>query len=111
MAKQPSTENKYISIIGSVAGTAAAACEGVASVSTEPGSLLQGFSRRASKKSSVNVEILGNNCYIDISINARYGAPLPELIATLQEKVKTEVEKATFYRVKSVNINIVGVVF
>ena len=111
MAKSTGFDNKYVNIITSVAGAAAAATLGVASVSTEPGSAQATYSKNTSKKASVLVELRGNNCYIDLSLNAKNDVILPELIADTQENVKREVEKATFYRVKSVNVTIVGVVF
>ena len=108
MAIQDSAD-KYVSIISSISGVAASSVEGVASISTDPGAMLDSFIGKRAR--SIRVDTVGNNAVIDITINARYGYKIPELVARIQEKVKSEVEKATFYKVKSVNINIAGVVF
>lgn len=103
--------DKYLNIITSLCFTAAKHEPGVASISNSPGALSDVASLSKKDKKSIAVDIIGNNVVVDISINAKFGYKLPDLIFRLQEKLKSEVEKATYFKVKSVNVNIVGVVF
>jgi uncharacterized alkaline shock family protein YloU len=43
---------------------------------------------------------------IDLSINIHFGFTVPAVVATVQEKVKAEVEGSTKYRVHSVNVHV-----
>lgn len=104
-------KDTYISIITSTVSVAASRVSGVASISSEAGSIMNRLNLSNSNK-SIEVEINQNNLVtITISINAYYGYKIPTLTCELQELIKAEVEKTTFYKVKAVNVNIVGVVF
>lgn len=101
-------DSRYERIIASIASVAAYQVEGVASLSTNSGrsKLLKGAGK------DVLVTTLNDNrVIIDININAYYGYKVPDLAYDLQNKIKEEVEKATNYTVKSVNVSVVGVVF
>lgn len=113
MAHNIKDENKYIGIITSISCVAAAQVEGVASVSCEPGSMIDTIAPKSrSTSKSVKVEIMpSGSVVIDICINAKFGFTVPKLVCELQETIKSEVEKATSYKVKAVNVNIVGVAF
>ena len=113
MSKKKSTSmvDTYVNIITSIVGVAASQTEGVASVTNEAGSPLSniGALRRGSR--SIKVDIINDSVTVEISINAYSTSNVPELVCRLQENVKREIEKSTSYRVKAINVHIVGVVF
>lgn len=98
-------DSRYEDIIMSVAGVAAYKISGVASLSAVAGRK----SRRRAPK-SVQVSVRNNIAYIDIYLNAFSGVSVPDLAYDVQLAVKTEVERVTKYRVKAVNINVMGIV-
>ena len=106
-------DETYTSIIASVATSAAMQVKGVASVTYDPGLGAKGLSvSRKKKAGAVTVELYKDKtALIDISVNVHYGFVFPEVVAQMQEKIKNEVEKATFYKVKAVNVIVAGVVF
>ena len=101
--------SRYEEIIASIAGVAAFKVEGVASLSAQPGA------RHKSKKrapKSVQVRFLTDErVEIDIYVNAFSGVSVPDIAYDIQKIVTEEVENATKYKVKSVNINVTGIVF
>lgn len=48
---------------------------------------------------------------IDIFLNAVYGYNVPEVVCQVQDKIKTDVEGATKYKVAGINVKIVNVLF
>lgn len=101
----------YISIINSIVSVAASAVDGVASISSEAGSIVDKLNLRK-KNQSIEIEITpSDQVVISVDVNAYYGYKIPLLTCELQEMIKNEVEKTTFYKVKAINVNIVGVVF
>jgi uncharacterized alkaline shock family protein YloU len=63
--------------------------------------------RRGMRSGNVSVEFLPNEkVSIDLSINIHYGFTVPAVVASVQEKVKIEVESSTKYRVHSVNVHV-----
>lgn len=102
----------YVSIIASVAGSAASQIDGIASVSYEAG-LSKNIKLGKNKKSNaISVELYDDmTAIIDVSVNVYYGYVIPRVIATLQEKVKAEVERATSYKVRAINVTVAGVVY
>lgn len=105
MYKQINVET-YTNIITSIAVSAASQVDGVASVTYEPGLIVNNSSRR--KRNAVEVIIFDNLVTINISINIYYGKVIPVVVCKLQEKIKKEVEAATSLTVKTVNVNVVG---
>ncbi|NCA67711.1 MAG: Asp23/Gls24 family envelope stress response protein [Clostridia bacterium] len=105
------SDSRYESIITSIVGVAVYQVEGVAALSTDSGKSFSGKLFRGTGKSVLVTTLKDNQVIIDISINAYYGHKIPDLAYNVQNKVKEEVEKATNYKVKSVNISVVGVVF
>ncbi len=102
-------DTRYEDIIASIAGVAAFKVEGVASLSGVAG--MRGKKQKREKK-SVQVFILGENSVrIDVYVNAFSGVSVPDLAYDIQESVCREVESATKFKVKSVNVNVAGIVF
>lgn len=104
-------QQKYENIISSLSATTVSQIDGVADLSMDSGATFSGKLFR-STNNCVQVTITDPNiAIIDISIKAYYGFKVPELAFAIQKAVKSKVETATPYKVKSVNVNVVGVVF
>lgn len=103
-------QNTYISLITSIISNTATKVKGIASVSPE-----SGIANKFTSKNNANgIEIVithTNMVIISMSINAYYGYQLPEIVSELQSAIKREVEEQTNYKVKAINVNVVGVVF
>ena len=101
----------YINVISSITGSAASQVDGVVSV-TYGNTQKQKIGRKSSSKNkAIDVVIYDNRlAKIEISVNIYYGYVIPVVVCKLQEKIKQEIEKSTFYKVSSVNVNVVGIV-
>jgi len=102
-------DKRYEDIIASIAGVAAFKVEGVASLSSVAG--MQGKKQKRQPK-SVQVFLFENyTVRIDVYVNAFSGVSVPDLAYDIQESVAKEVENATRFKVKAVNVNVAGIVF
>ena len=101
MAKEiTSDQNKsnetYINVISSITGSAASQVDGVVSVTY--GNTKSGSRNKKGKNKAVDVVIYDNKfAKIEISVNIYYGYVIPVVVCKLQEKIKQEIEKSTFY--------------
>lgn len=103
-------KDTYINIITSIVGMASSKVDGVASVSSEAGSLMNRIMAR--NHHSIEIDFTpSNQVVISMSINVYSNYSVPKLTAELQEIITEEVEKATFFKVKAVNVIVVGAVF
>ncbi|MDE7328677.1 MAG: Asp23/Gls24 family envelope stress response protein [Clostridia bacterium] len=98
----------YVNVISSITGSAASQVDGVVSVTYGSN---KSDKRKKSKNKAIDVVIYDNKLVkIEISVNIYYGYVIPVVVCKLQEKIKQEIEKSTFYKVSSVNVNVVGIV-
>ncbi len=96
----------FSDVIASIASEAASTIEGIAVLRNHEKSKM--FTRGG----GVSVYFLPNDrVSIDIYVNIGHGYNVPPTVAEVQEKVKLEVEGATKFRVHSVNVQIVSVIF
>lgn len=102
-------DKRYEDIIASIAAVAAFKVEGVASLSGVAG--MKGKVQKKQPKSVVVTISDDDSVVIDVYVNAFSGVSVPDLAYDLQETIISEVEKATKYKVKAVNVNVAGVVF
>ena len=102
-------DTRYEDIIASIAGVAAFKVEGVASLSGVAG--MRGKIQRREKKSVQVFSLSEDSVRIDVYVNAFSGVSVPDLAYDIQESVCKEVEKATKFKVKSINVNVAGIVF
>ena len=101
----------YINIITSIITGASARVEGLASIGIDNGSIMDKLSFKNSNR-GIEVEFNANDQVIaSVAINAKYGYKMPEVISKLQEYIKKEVENTTHYKVKTINVTVVGVAF
>ncbi len=69
-------------------------------------------SKKAIGGGGVSVYFLpGDKVTIDVFVNIHAGYQVPIAVAEVQEKVKAEVEETTKYRVHTVNVQVVSVIF
>ncbi len=109
MAREARPNETYINIISSITGSAASQVEGVVSVNY--GSDKKSRFGSKNKNKAIDVILYDNRFVkIEISVNIYYGYVIPVVVCKLQEKIKQEIEKSTFYKVSSVNVNVVGIV-
>ncbi|MBQ7653303.1 MAG: Asp23/Gls24 family envelope stress response protein [Clostridia bacterium] len=105
----PSEIEKYENIISSLTASTVAQIDGVADLSIDTGVVGRFFK---SQGNSVQVTLTEKkDAMIDVSFKAYYGYKIPDLAYRIQSAVIEKVEAATPYKVKAVNINVVGVVF
>ncbi len=103
-------DKRYEDIIASIAAVAAFKVSGVASLSGVAG--MEGKSQRKQPKSVlVTIDEGTERVVIDLYVNAFSGVSVPDLAYDLQQRIISEVENATKYKVKAVNVNVAGVVF
>ena len=105
--KEKYSNDTYINIISSIAVSAASQVDGVASVSYESG-LTNTTQKKKKKQTAVSVVVRNNLVYIQIAINVFYSKRIPVVVCNLQEKIKENVEKATCYKVKNIDVTVVG---
>lgn len=105
------SKDHYEKIITSLTQAAVSQVDGVADLSLDSGATFTGRMFR-SPSSSIKVILLPDmTVSIDASIKAYYGYKVPELAFAIQQTVKDKVEQGTPYKVRDVNVNVVGVVF
>ena len=102
-------DTRYENIIASIASVAAFKVNGVASLSSVAG--MRGKSQRRQPKSVTVTLSEGDSAVIDLYVNAFSGVSVPDLAYDLQQTIVKEVENATKFVVKAVNINVAGIVF
>lgn len=108
MAKEMSAKNMSVfsDVIMSLASDAASEVEGISVLRARDGS------KKAIRGGGVSVYFLPNDkVTIDLFVNIEMGYPVPAAVAEVQERVKEEVEGATKYRVHSVNVQVVSIIF
>ena len=104
-------QERYEDIISSIVTSAVSQIEGVADLTLDSGATSKGRLFRT-QNNSVQVTLFeGNEATVDICVKAFYGTMVPDLAYRIQTAVKKEVESGTPYRVRNVNVNVVGVAF
>lgn len=98
-------------VIAIIAGLAATEVEGVAGMS---GSFAGGIAEVLGKKNlskGVKVEVGESEVSIDLSLVIKFGYKIPEVAATVQNKVKNAIETMTGLSVIEINLHVTGVYF
>ena len=104
-------DEKQIKIVKSVAEMALGQVEGVIYATDNPvDSTLFDVPLKRSN-TGVSCESVGNKLVINLTVSVMNGYPIPELACACQQKVKKEVEKALHIQVKTVNVNVDGIIF
>ena len=86
--------------------------EVLVSLATEAAQDVEGVQLLNSKRNcgAVSVYVLPNEkVAVDLFVSIDLGYTVPSQVATLQEKVKNQIEGATKFKVQSVNVQVVNV--
>lgn len=96
----------YSNVIMSLAADAASNVNGIEVL------MSQSKTKRRIRGGGISVYFLPNDkVTIDLFVNVHFGHNAPEIISQVQEKVISEVEASTKYKVHSVNVQIVSIIF
>lgn len=98
-------------VVGIIANLAAAEVEGVYGMT---GSLAGGLAEMIGKKNpskGVKVQVTDDTVYVDVHINVKYGASIPEVASKVQANVKQSIETMTGLGVEVVNVYVDGIHF
>lgn len=97
-------------VIAAIAGVAASQVEGVAAMSGNiMGDIGSAILGKKSTGRGVKVSSGEKAVALDLYLNIRYGARIPEVAYKVQENVKKSIESMTELKVTHVNIHIQGV--
>lgn len=108
MPKEMNEKNLSVfsDVIMSLASDAAAEVDGVEVLRSKD------RSKRAIRGGGVSVYFLPNDkVAVDVYVNVNFPCRVPETVAAVQQRVKEEIEGATRFRVHSVNVQVVSVLF
>ncbi len=84
----------------------------ITSLATDAVSEVEGISLPDSKKSrgAVSAYFLPNEkVTVEIFVNILQGYAIPQTVSSLQENVKSQIERATKYKVHAVNVHVMNV--
>ena len=99
-------------VISIIAGLAASEVDGIAGMSLGfVDGLNQFLGNNKKYAKGVKVELDGKRVTIDLFVNVKYGARIPDIAWSAQNAVKTAVENMTGLEVVAVNINVQGIIF
>ncbi|HIU60244.1 MAG TPA: Asp23/Gls24 family envelope stress response protein [Candidatus Stercoripulliclostridium merdigallinarum] len=104
---KPQVVEQYSSLIASIANEAFRKVEGI---TMEEGVQKYRFGLRKLRNTNCHVYILdADECIIDIFVNVDFGYSIPETVCQLQETIKNDVEEATKFKVKKVNVTVANI--
>ncbi|TCT16919.1 putative alkaline shock family protein YloU [Natranaerovirga pectinivora] len=96
-------------VVAIIAGLAATEVEGVCDMAGNiTGELVSKLGMKNLSK-GVKVEVGEQDVVVDLALNLEYGFSIPEVSATVQDRVKSAIETMTGLTVSEVNIRIAGV--
>lgn len=97
------------SVVHSIITLATKEISGVASLNAGVSFVKRVFSRKFFK--GIALEYDKNRLFIDVFLNVYFGYSVNDVAYKVQENIKRSVESMTDFKVDSVNIHVVGVVF
>ncbi len=96
-------------VVAIIAGLAATECDGVDSMAGNITNELVGKLGMKNLSKGVKVDVTEEHVSVDLSLNIKYGFPIPDVCSRVQERVKSAIENMTGLTVLDVNIRIAGV--
>lgn len=97
-------------VIVSIARVSALETDGVAGIASHPGNVGKLFSRSLGKK-PVCVGLTDDSAEIDIGLDLKFGASIPDVCAAVQKNVRENVQTMTGIVVSKVNVTVAGISF
>ena len=108
MPKSVSSTRHYENILISIATVSLSQVAGVVPIDAKKKGL---FGRTKKRNGSVQVYIDGNRVTFDVSVCVRSEYRVPDVVFSIQEGIKKEVEAATIFKIRAINVKVVSVVF
>lgn len=96
-------------VIATIASSAALEVEGVASMAQKPADL-KGLVSSAAER-SVKVTTVNDENILDLYVNLKSSAKIPDVSLAVQKNVKSEVQAMTGKPVTKINVHVAGIVF
>ena len=59
----------------------------------------------------IMIDFVDNNVYVDVFINVIFGYSVKDVAFRVQENIKSSIESMTEFKVDTINVNVMGVVF
>ena len=109
--KQPAGSLKISQeVLATIANFASEEIDGVVSLANTY-TPIKIFLKKGSIARPIQISLNDDVAVIDISVNLKYGANIPEVAETLQKTVKDAVQNMTGITVSKVNVHVAGIVF
>jgi len=97
-------------VVATISGLAASEVDGVDSMAGNITNEIVGKLGIKNSSKGVKIEIDGEEVYVDLYINIKYGFKIPEVTSQIQDKVKNSIENMTGLKVVAVNIHVVEII-
>ncbi len=97
-------------VIATIASVATKEIDGVAGMAACPANLKKFLVKSPSAK-SINIALNDDIAVIDVYVNLKYGARIPEVSESIQKSVKEAVQNMTGIVVSKVNVFVSGITF
>ncbi len=97
-------------VVMSIVSLATQEINGVASISRKSVSVLKSAMSKNINRGII-IDFDASKVHIDVFVNVLFGVSVKDVAFRVQENIKSSVESMTEYKVGSVNVHIVGVVF
>ncbi len=98
-------------VLATIASFAAKEVSGVASMAVSPAHIKKFLVKTSESSKSVKIELNDDVAVIDVFVNLKYGAKIPETSAQIQAGVKESVQNMTGITVSRVNVHVEGITF
>lgn len=98
-------------VLATIASFAAKEVSGVASMAVSPADIKKLLVKSSHSSKSVKIELNDDVAVIDVFVNLKYGAKIPETSAEIQAGVKESVQNMTGITVSRVNVHVEGITF
>lgn len=108
MAKTTTSSRHYENILMSIATVAISQVPGVVPLSAKRKKL---FGRFGNRNCGVEVFTDGGRVTYDVSVCVRSEYRVPDVVYAIQEGIKKEVENATIFKIRAINVKVVDVIF
>lgn len=97
-------------VIAVISGVAVSEVEGVYGMAGGfAGGITEVFKGKKNLAKGIKVDVQNNKAKIDVNIIVEYGARIPDVAFSIQNKVKSSVEDMTGLKVDEVNVHVQGV--
>jgi uncharacterized alkaline shock family protein YloU len=101
-------ESQYSNIVASIANNAIVKTDGVMQ---DFGVTKHRFGMSALRNKNIMVHVEEERAILDIHVNVSFGFSVPEVVCSLQERIKSEVEANTSLIVQKTNVHVTNALF